>query len=257
MCRLREIAVLSLATLGCRALEPNVSPIATDRPGLLYSSSVVPRGAWQLELGAPFVQVNRSRSSESSSVAASAQLRYGVSDKLELRLAGAPAAWQRLEINGDSRSDWGVSDVEFGAKYALSTETASVLLANVRAPSGSSEFTANEAAYSLFAISEIALDDSHSLKGLVGWTGQNSSDSRWTDTASLGVLLSQAFSPRCSGYVEAATFPDLRGGFAPTYVGVGVAWLLGSNAQLDAAVDFGVNEDALDALFGTGLSLRW
>ena len=260
MRKLRELAVVSLAAappLACRALDTNVSPIATDRPGLMFSSSVVPRGAWQLELGAPFVQVDRSRGSDTSLLAASAQLRYGMSESLELRLAGAPAAWQRVESNGDSRSDWGVSDIEIGAKYALPTESASVLLASLRLPSGSSEFTADEPAYSLFAISEVALDASHSLKGLVGWTGQDSSNSRWTDTASLGVLLSRVFSPRLSGYVEAATYPDLRGGNSPTYAGLGVALLLSSNVQLDAAVDFGVNDDAVDALFGTGISVRW
>jgi hypothetical protein len=260
MCKHRELTLLflvALAPLACRALEPNVSPISTDRPGLLYSSSVVPRGAWQMELGLPFVQVDRSGGSETSLIAAGAQLRYGLSEKLELRVGGVPAAWQRVESNGDSHSDWGASDLEIGAKYALPTESASVLLANVRLPTGSGEFTAHEHAYSLYAISEVALDDSHSLKGLVGWTGQNSSASHWTDTASLGVLLNHAFSPRFSGYVEAASYPDLRGGNAPTYVGVGVALLLSSNVQLDAAVDFGANDDAVDALFGTGVSMRW
>lgn len=248
---------LAAALVACRALDPRQTPISTDRPGLLFASSVVPRGAVQWEFGAPFVQLERDAGARAQLTSLPVQARYGWVDGVELRAGGAPAAWRRDDTAGATREESGAGDLELGLKWAVSSAPATVLLGAVRLPSGAESFTAGEPAYSVFAVSELALAPSTTLKGMLGWTGEGRDASRWRQTASLGVLVNQALAPRWSVYGEAASFPSLDGGASPTYAGLGLVLLLASSVQLDIALDLGLDDAAQDALFGVGLSLRW
>lgn len=245
-----------LACSACRALAPNVSPISTDRPGLLFASSVVPRGVTQLEIGAPAVQLDKNRGVDARSTALSVQGRYGLSDTLELRVGGAPLGELRVDGGGNSVRERGASDLELGAKYALADDPSSVLLAVVRVPSGADGLSADEPAYSLFAASEWALAGERSIKGIVGWTGEPSG-SDWIDTVTLGLLLNQTVTQRFSVYGEAVAFPVLSGGDEPAYLGLGAAYLLSSDLQLDVSADFGMNDAAIDSFLTAGVSVRW
>ena len=84
----RTLAVLLLL---CRLGRPRrrKSPIATDRPGFLFSSLTVGRGVVQAELGLPSVTLDESDDVEVRSTSLVGLLRFGVSDDFELRL-GAP-----------------------------------------------------------------------------------------------------------------------------------------------------------------------
>ncbi|MBL8803115.1 MAG: transporter [Planctomycetes bacterium] len=237
----------------CRALDPSTTPIATDRPGLLFASSVVPRGVVQLELGAPAAQLDRKRADEFRLVQLAVQARYGWSETLELRVGGAPYGDLRNESAAGVSRERGAADLELGVKYALAPTTS--VLASARVPSGGA-LGSDDAAFSLFGIAESALDERRSLKGLVGWTG-GEVGAEWVDTATLGLLLNEVFHPRFSGYVSAVAYPVFGSDSTPAYAGVGLAYLLSSDVQLDCSADVGLNDDALDALVTAGISLRW
>jgi hypothetical protein len=72
--------------------------------------------------------------------------------------------------------------------------------------------------------------------------------------ANFVALLGRSFTPAFSGYVEMAAFPT--DGATPIYAGAGVAYLVSNVVQLDASLDVGVNEEAVDLIGGLGLSFR-
>lgn len=57
-----------------------------------------------------------------------------------------------------------------------------------------------------------------------------------------------------SGYVEVAAFPQENA--TPVYAGAGLTFLVNPDAQIDAFLDRGLNDEADDWLFGGGISFR-
>lgn len=251
--RTRLTTTLLVLGSACRALDSHSPAISTDRPGLLFASTVVPRGALQLELGAPALQLDRAGADEFRLTQLALQARYGLTDELELRVGGAPYGDLRDESPAGVSRERGPSDLELGVKCALGAMTS--VIASVRAPTGEGALGSDDPGFSLIAISEVSLDSGRSLKGLLGWTG-GEVEGEWLDTASLGLLLNQSATERLSGYVSAIAYPVLGENSAPAYAGLGLAYLLSSDLQLDASADFGLNDEASEALLTAGLSFR-
>lgn len=237
------------------ALAQEESPIATDRPGFLFSSLTIGRGVFQAELGLPSVTLIESGDSNSETTSFIALLRYGAVDDFELRL-GAP-------VYTGSETGSGYGDLEVGAKWHLLDNDGGrpsfALIPSVILPTGEDGFTADGPVYQVIAALEWALADGWGLAALAGaLNGPAGDDDRYmqeTFALSLGHSLP---SPAWSAYGEVAyIITDLDGASDSSFAGAGIKYLVSNDVQLDLSFDRGLTDDSPDWLFGLGLAARF
>ncbi len=237
------------------------SPIATDRPGFAASPLVVPAGSFQAELGLPLVT---RASGEAGGVRVAttlvntpAGLRYGLTPRLELRANATLFNSATVEATGADSTSAGFGDVEVGLKVQVLTAEASGLnlavIPSVVLPVGGDAFSAGSAVVNLNAAAGVPLPAGWGLTLIGGATVPTAGGSSVTGTAV--ALLGRSFTPALSGYVEGAAFPTR--GATPLYAGAGLAYLVTPTVQLDAALDVGLNGEAVDVLGGLGVSVRF
>jgi hypothetical protein len=231
--------------------------INTDRPGLTFSPWLVPSGRFQAELGIPNVALTRGGGVDTTAWNAPLQLRYGLTDVVELRL-GSPLYSSVSDDKADTTTEgWG--DVEVGAKVALcegaGLRPKASLIGGVRLPVGEDDFTSRQAGYSLNLAADWDLGGGNLLRGLAGAvrTPSGSDDAL---QGNLAALFGRTFDPRWSGYVELGYLPGFHLADDQAFAGAGVAYLVTDDLQLDLSGDFGLNDDSPDALLAFGVSWR-
>lgn len=226
------------------------SPIATDRPGILFSAPTVGRGVFQYEIGLPAVTVTDGR--ESTSLVG--LVRYGVGDRLELRL-GAP-------VYTRTREESGFGDLEVGAKWHLldnqGARPAFALIPSVILPTGEAGFSAEDPVYQLNTMSEWALTGGWGLSVLAGYLNGPSGGDRYGQET-FAALVSRTLPPgRWNVYGEAAyVLTGLDGADDGAFLGAGAKYLVSNDLQIDFSFDRGLTDGAPDWLFGLGLSGRF
>lgn len=235
--------------VACASSAPATSPISTDRPGLLYAASVVPVGSTQLELALPQVTAPRTQEPSRWRSALGVQVRAGVVDGLELRLGGLPLALEGSEL--------GPTDLELGAKLALSERGPIALLASITLPTASTPLGNGGPGSFLALLADAPLGETLTGKVVLGWSRVEDRDGHSTESALLGLLASKALSVETGGYVELVAQPSLDGGPDPLFAGFGFTRTLGSSMQLDISLDRALGDTA-PAWFATaGFSVRF
>jgi hypothetical protein len=219
----------------------------------------VPRGAIQFEFGLPQVEILDQGAVEATTVRIPVvALRYGLLERLELRAASP--LYNQIDVQETEESGGG--DVELGAKVHAITggngRPDLSLIGSVILPVGDESFTVSEdrEAFAANAVAGGAIGERMSWIGVVGGTWLPDGDEGYTANANLVAYLGRSLSDRVSGYVEAEWFPS-EGPSDPVLAGIGLAFLPIPTLQLDASVDRGLNDDALDWLFGVGVSVRF
>ena len=109
----RSLAVCAALTFGASvagAEEP--ARIQADRPGVSNSTSTVPPGALQIEGGVDYSRSRVSGGPDERQFVLGAMLRAGLTDRLEVRLDGAPL----VRLRG-AENDTGFGDPTLGVKY--------------------------------------------------------------------------------------------------------------------------------------------
>jgi Putative MetA-pathway of phenol degradation len=251
-----------LATGPVLAQGTSETPIATDRPGFLFSSLTVGRGTFQTELGLPAVTLIQDGDSEFRSTSLVVLLRFGVADNLELRL-GAPVYTEaRVEFGPFDETESGYGDLEAGVKWhVLDNEggrPSFALIPSVILPTGEEGFSAEDPVYQLNAVSEWTLADGWGLAGLAGYLNGPAGDDRFNQEVFALSLGRSLPSPAWSAYGEAAyVVTDLDGASDSSFLGGGIKYLVSNDAQLDLNFDRGLTDDSPDWLFGLGLSARF
>jgi len=264
--RLLGVATFSTLLLSSAATglsqESSASPIVTDRPGILFSSLTVGKGVFQTELGLPSVTLDESQGATVRSASAVALLRYGLSDRLELRL-GAPIYTEtRLSFGPSHASDGGYGDLEVGAKWHLLDNQGGrpslALIPSVIVPTGQDGFSAEDPTYQLNAMAEWTLAGGWGIGALGGLLNGPSGDGRYhQETFALAAGRSLP-SPAWSAYGELADVATgLEGASDSSFVGAGIKYLVSQNFQLDLSFDRGLTSDSPDWLFGLGLAARF
>jgi hypothetical protein len=248
---------------GARAQEAATSdPINTDRPGILFSSQTVKRHVLQIEIGIPSVTIVNGDSTDFRSTSLAGLVRYGLTDKFELRL-GSPVYTETRVTSGGFRSmDHGFGDVEVGAKWHLldgaGARPSFALIPSVIVPVGEKGFSAERPVYQLNAMAEWALTKDWSAGALAGYLNGPAESGRYgqeTFAVSLGRSLP---SPKWSAYGEAAYIvTNLDGAGDSSFLGGGVKYLVSNDLQFDLSFDRGLTADSPDWLFGLGLSARF
>jgi hypothetical protein len=250
------VAVLTTMVAGAA---PAQEAISTDRPGLGFGTSVVPRGSLQLEMGLPEVETTREGDVRQRLITFPGLLRYGVGDNVELRLGLPVLNLMRTATATGAGTAEGFGPVEVGAKLGFTVGAAGpelALIPSVTLPVGEREFAGDRAAFSLTGVAAWSLPAELELTAVGGVGMDPDGESDHTTVGTLVGVLGRSLTPRSGGYVEAAWYPtpEVRD---PVLVGVGAMYLLTSTVQLDAFVNRGLNPAAPDWLFGAGVSVRF
>jgi hypothetical protein len=265
------LLVLALARPASAASEAAVpAELVTDRPDQTESALVVPPGALQVELGAGLERDRVGGVESERREAPGALVRFGLAERLELRLAWPGAI--ESETTTRSGQGWrretvrGAGDPEVGAKLAwLSTARGDrldlALLGHVTLPVGDPGLGSPRADPALRLCASLPLGDRAGLGWNLGWaagsaenpSGASTTLARWIYSAAAGLDLS----PRWGAFVE--LFGDLPASDpepAAHAFDAGVTFLVSPRLQLDLAAGFGLSEAAPDRFVGFGVSFR-
>ena len=122
-----------LATASSARAQDSVKPVCADRPGKGAAPCTVDKGHWQVEVDvADFTRDRSAGATVETSLLASTNVKYGISDRLDLELNITPLQSQRAEGGGRAS---GLGDTIARAKFALiQGDTAVSLLPYVKLP---------------------------------------------------------------------------------------------------------------------------
>jgi hypothetical protein len=238
--------------------------ISTDRPGLAFSPITVPQGALQFEVGVPQIEMADAGSVEATITRIPfVAVRYGVVENLELRAISPLHNRSTVDDGTSETEESGNGDLELGAKWHVMSSGDGrpdiSLIGSVFLPVGDDAFTIStedRVGYALNGVVGGPLGSSGISWVFVGGaTVLPSGEDEHVTNANLVGYLGRSLTSRVSGYVDAGWFPS-DADTEPAYAGGGLAFLAAPRVQLDAFFDAGLNDDALDWIFGGGVSFR-
>ncbi len=235
------ISVLLVICLGIKAQK-----IVTDRPDQTESSTTIPLKSLQIESGILFG--NYENGLIKQTLIPSTLLRYGLTNHIELRFG---QQFERLKNDITSHSDFGISDLEIGAKIQLfkkeDVNTEIAFLSHLIIPTGSNGLTNDKfGTINKLAISH-ELNDKLGLGYNVGYDNMGKGDGDLSYSAVLGIGLGEKFGTYFELYGEYAEFSDWGLNFDS-----GLTYLIKDNLQLDVSLGLGLNHDM--HYFGLGCS---
>ena len=259
-----------------------IPDLVTDRPDLTESSSVVPRGTIQVEMGWSMEEVSSPGEDLTAHHFPEFLARIGVHDRIELRLGWDGGQWQDLVKDGENVNSSGAGDMYLGTKIALwgengnLPETAVILGGSI--PTGSdcqaadmlgkrkycgsfNLYTSNRYDPSAILAMSKTLNDRLSIGWNLGtvWITERE-DSGDLDTLPRGiysVALGITATERAGFFVEFFGDTSLAGGSRPSNnVDGGFTFLILPNVQIDASAGKGVSSESPDWFAGAGISFR-
>lgn len=243
-----------------QARGPQRDWIETDRPGVTFSPWTMPARASQLELGTPNLVVERGDGKDTEAWNTPFLLRYGISDRAELRLLGSGWNWLTGESGGGSDTMSGFGDLELGTKISLTTCDGwcpqSALIAGVRLPTGAEEFSTGEPGYDATWVGEWYPTDFEALRTTIG-IARTPIDSGSEVTGSLTTRYRRTFDERWAAHAELGYFPGFHDARDLAVWGIGVEVRVTKDIQLDLAGDFALNDATPDANVTAGFSIRF
>ena len=241
--------------------------MATDRPDFVESSDVVGKGRLQIETS---VAGERDRADGLTARVLSTPtlLRLGVSEDLELRVEtdGRLRSSVRDDATGVRVVERGWSDTAVGVKWHLrdgDEKTASpgiALLLHADLDSGSAAFRGKGVRPSARVVFEWELADDWSFGAMPGlFVDRNDDDKRYVGAIAAVTVGRDWLQGRLHGFVELAgqRLASRRNGGSVVTGDVGVSWKITPTLQVDAALFKGLNRDAPDLGWTTGLSVKF
>lgn len=253
------LGVIALVAAGQGNAQDRLRPLAADRPDATESPQTVDRGHWQFEtsiLG--YAQDRSAGETRRRYEVFNTNLKYGVSDSVDLHLVVSPYVREEVEAQGvtDSRSTHG--DIELRSKINLwgndGGESAMALLPYVKIPSGALSNDKTEGGLIVTYGTELGgfevglqgqadylYDES---KDQMGWAGSH--------TAVLGYELSS----QVGGYIEYIGERDLEAGYIP-YASFGFTYQSDANRQWDAGSKVALDKQGQDFEIFMGFTQRY
>ena len=210
--------------------------LVTDRPDQTESSSTIPKRSLQIESG---ITIERqSKDDMLSFLLPTTLLRYGLTEKIELRL-GEQIMYNTLEKS--SKEYFGLSDLELGAKFQIlkneSGNSEIAFLSHLVVPTGSNNFS-NE---KVGTINKLAI--SHSINNRldfgynIGYDYFGKGIGNLTYSAALGIGVTDKIGTYVELFGEIPEFEDFEASFDS-----GVTYLIKKNLQLDFSFGIGITE---------------
>jgi len=240
------------------AAAQELGPIDTDRPDQTESSALVPRRHVQLEFGVGYTE---NAPDEKTLEAPALLVRYGVVDRLELRL-GVPTL--TTEFDGGAEADF--ADPEIGAKIALWAEKGwrpeAALLVGTTVPVGSEDLSSDrfDPAFRFSFGHTLPKDFSFGYNLGAAWETTLEDDGSGRDTLSrleYTAALGYDFAERWGAFIELFGDAPLSDSGGPAHsLDGGVTYLLRENIQFDVAAGVGLTSEAPDWFVTAGISVR-
>ncbi|MEQ1891456.1 MAG: hypothetical protein ABL998_02845 [Planctomycetota bacterium] len=258
-CWLAACTALSTACASGRAPQDvSAPPLSTDRPGLLFAPTLVPAGHLQLEASTPVWIESESGATRSTSWSAPIALRHGLGERVELRATLPAWTEQRVEHAGATERDEGFADMELGLKLALRApdDEPLALLTMLRLPSGADAFAADGVGASAYLLHG-RTHGSLAFSGLAGLVHTPLADADDATQGVLGVLVARGLTTSTSATLELVAMPGLVHAPGQAFVGAALLQLIGSDLQLDLALDVGLDPDAPDLVLSLGFARRF
>ena len=235
-------------------------PMVTDRPTASASPLVIPRRTFQLEMGHKGSRTEGEQESIDVQVFPDLLTRYGISRKIEVRLAAS--GW--ILESGPGERAIGFSDIRVGTKIALAEEKGKRpqmgLLVDVSLPVGHSDFTTDRAVPKVLFLGSNSLSDRLGLTYNIGPSLVASSNNGESDTDA-----ELEYAVALSGWVGGpfSLFGELFGAFPfgsklldRHNFQAGTTILLSPLFQIDLRAGAGLVEGVPDWLVGAGLAFR-
>ncbi len=239
--------------------------LVTDRPDQTESSVVVPKGAWQYELGWTYSRDDEDGVRLETHEVPGTLLRVGLSERVELRIGWAGQIESKVSA-GDLSADFdGLGDAELGAKIHLAEERGArpetAVLLSTSVPVGEGAFTTDRWDPELRLAFAHTLSDSVDLGYNLGLGFESSlGDDGDRDTLSSAfytLAVGFGLSDRLGAFVELfGDFPASAPGDPAHSFDGGFTYLLRPNLQLDLAGGVGLSDAADDWFVGLGVSVR-
>lgn len=238
-------------------------PISADRPDFVESSEVIGKGRLQLETSF-LTERERNDEERQRSLSMPTMLRVGLSESLELRVEsdGRTVQHTTQQATGERETTAGYADTAFGLLWHAADARGSLpsigVLAAAELPTGSKRLRGEGVRPSLRVVGEWDLPDDMGLGVMPGIGVERGEETGRYTYGIFGVVLEKQFNPRLRGLVQLA-MPQIarsRHGGTEASVGIGAAWLISNDCQLDTLFARGLNERTPYASWTVGLSFR-
>ena len=238
--------------------ETDTTPeLITDRPDATEAPSVVPKGSFQAELGGFYESFDENGIKTESYTYNTTLLRYGLLDRLELRLGWDIVDQKITDRNlNTEQSISGFSPLLAGVKVAITEEKGCLpeigLIGHLMLPftAGSDVKPETTGVDFRFAFAHTLSDRSSLSYNLGAEWGNDSPEAAYIYTLAYGYAITDAF----GAYVELyGDFPE--NSMANHLWDAGITYLVQHNIQLDATVGTSFT-DGQDILLSAGISFR-
>jgi len=238
-------------------------PIAPDRPDFVESSEVIGKGRVQLETGL-LGERARGEQGRERTLTTPTLLRIGVHEAVELRIEseGRTVRHLRDAASGERSTIAGYADTSVGLNWHLADAQGKMpslsVLADAGLPTGSKRLRGEGVRPMLRLVGEWELPGETQLGVMPGVAVEHEQDEGRYTYGLLGVALEKRFDERLRGFAELA-LPQIassRHGGTQASVGVGAAWLVSNDCQIDTLFSRGLNHRTPYARFTVGLSIR-
>jgi len=257
----RLTAVYAALAFGASvAVAEEPARIQTDRPSVSNSTSTVPPGALQIEGGVDYSRSRVSGGPDERQFVLGALLRAGLTDRLEVRLDGAPLVRLRSAEN-----DTGFGDPTLGVKYRFldaregSWWPSLGLLPFVKLPIAREPIGSERVDFGLTALASVDLPwqlDLDANAGLIA-IGQSNPDAFLLQEV-VSASLSRQIGERWSIFVEVFyASPAERGAHDIVGLDTGIQFFLTPRVALDAAAQTSFGGPGPDYAFRAGVSVRF
>jgi len=244
--------------------EEKEEPLESDRPDFTDSSTTVGYQRLQIESGYTYTQAIGGDPTHSAHDLPELLIRYGVAERLELRLAWDEGmVFDRYTDRNSGRvvNENGSTDLEFGFKYAIRKQDKwrpqSAIVVSVSAPVGAPAQSSRQVDAFVNYLYSWELTKKLSLNCSTGslWTAESGDRfSRFSQSASVEYELTE----KLHVFNEWFAFfrCDSSDNRPQHYYDAGLTYLVTPNFQLDWRAGLGLN-DAADGFFtGCGLTIR-
>ena len=239
--------------------------LSTDRPDVTESAFTVDAGHIQVELSlVEYTHDSDSGAKLDEFVVLPTNLKVGLLNNVDLQLVVEPYVHQRVRAGGNEDSAEGFGSTQLRVKVNCwgnedNGSTALAIMPFVQFPTADDDIGGVDHVEGGIAV-PLSVTLPHewtlALMAEVDFLRDVSDEgygTAYVHTASI----SHSITEKLDGFAEYAGVAnhDLGVGYMPT-VGGGVTYALGDNAQLDAAIRFGLSESADDVTALVGLSIR-
>jgi hypothetical protein len=236
---------------------PDIGAMVTDRPTEGASPLVIPKQRWQIESGYKVTEIDTGAGSAYGHFAPDLLLRYGASERVELR--AYTSGWNFETGAGDAS---GFGDLNLGAKIELGKEDGwrpqTGLLIDATLPTGGDDFSSDYVTPRILFLGSHTLSGTWSITYNVGPTFVSSkADGSREDSVDLGYAIGAAAALDDGLGVFVELFgAAVEEGDNRSSVQTGITWMSGNRFQLDARVGTGLVSNEPDWFLGVGVSLR-